>query len=269
MLAFLLALAIARSSPPRARRRRSRCRSSARRSCSSPTSAARCRRPTSRPTRLVAARSAAQALRGQGAQDGQRRRHGVQRARRRVLAVADARPRRDQRRARPACRPAAAPATGEAIQAATRVLRQPPGVNGKRPPAAIVLLSDGASTGGDRSRGRRAGGAQAAHPDLHRRARHAPGHDHRSASGRRRRHRDAPGAARPAVARRDRAAPRAARPTPPPTRAGSSDVYKSLGSPARAPRTRSARSPPASPAAASFCCSLGAAMSLRWFGRLI
>ena len=37
--------------------------------------------------------------------------------------------------------------TGEAIQAATNILRHQPGVNGKRPPAAIVLLSDGAATG--------------------------------------------------------------------------------------------------------------------------
>jgi Ca-activated chloride channel family protein len=37
--------------------------------------------------------------------------------------------------------------TGEAIQAATRILSSSPGASGKRPPGAIVLLSDGASTG--------------------------------------------------------------------------------------------------------------------------
>jgi Ca-activated chloride channel homolog len=37
--------------------------------------------------------------------------------------------------------------TGEAIEAATNILRRAPGVNGKRPPAAIVLISDGAATG--------------------------------------------------------------------------------------------------------------------------
>jgi Ca-activated chloride channel family protein len=37
--------------------------------------------------------------------------------------------------------------TGEAITAATNILRHAPGVNGKRPPSAIVLLSDGAATG--------------------------------------------------------------------------------------------------------------------------
>jgi Ca-activated chloride channel family protein len=39
-------------------------------------------------------------------------------------------------------------ATGEAIQTATRVLGQAPSQNGKKPPSAIVLLSDGASTKG-------------------------------------------------------------------------------------------------------------------------
>ncbi|HWI70952.1 MAG TPA: VWA domain-containing protein [Baekduia sp.] len=39
-------------------------------------------------------------------------------------------------------------ATGEAIQTATRVLQQAPSQNGKKPPSAIVLLSDGASTKG-------------------------------------------------------------------------------------------------------------------------
>jgi Ca-activated chloride channel family protein len=37
--------------------------------------------------------------------------------------------------------------TGEAIQSATRILSRAPGINGKRPPAAIVLISDGSSTG--------------------------------------------------------------------------------------------------------------------------
>jgi Ca-activated chloride channel family protein len=39
-------------------------------------------------------------------------------------------------------------ATGEAIQTAVRVLRQAPAQNGRKPPSAIVLLSDGASTKG-------------------------------------------------------------------------------------------------------------------------
>ena len=39
-------------------------------------------------------------------------------------------------------------ATGEAIYTATGVLNRSPGVGRKRPPAAIVLLSDGASTSG-------------------------------------------------------------------------------------------------------------------------
>lgn len=39
-------------------------------------------------------------------------------------------------------------ATGTAIYTATKLLQRAPGVNGKRPPAAIVLLSDGKSTRG-------------------------------------------------------------------------------------------------------------------------
>jgi Ca-activated chloride channel family protein len=39
-------------------------------------------------------------------------------------------------------------ATGEAITTATAVVNRAPGVGRKRPPAAIVLLSDGASTSG-------------------------------------------------------------------------------------------------------------------------
>ncbi|MCW2995180.1 MAG: hypothetical protein JWQ18_2675 [Conexibacter sp.] len=39
-------------------------------------------------------------------------------------------------------------ATGEAIQTATRVLQQAPSQNGKKPPSAIVLLSDGVSIKG-------------------------------------------------------------------------------------------------------------------------
>jgi Ca-activated chloride channel family protein len=39
-------------------------------------------------------------------------------------------------------------ATGEAIQTGVKVLQQAPSQNGKKPPSAIVLLSDGASTKG-------------------------------------------------------------------------------------------------------------------------
>jgi Ca-activated chloride channel family protein len=39
-------------------------------------------------------------------------------------------------------------ATGEAIQTAVRALQQAPAQNGRKPPSAIVLLSDGASTKG-------------------------------------------------------------------------------------------------------------------------
>lgn len=40
-------------------------------------------------------------------------------------------------------------ATGDAIQAAVRVLQRAPSQNGRKPPSAIVLLSDGSSTQGD------------------------------------------------------------------------------------------------------------------------
>jgi Ca-activated chloride channel homolog len=39
--------------------------------------------------------------------------------------------------------------TGDALDSALTVLERQPGVNGKRPPAAIVLLSDGKSTAGE------------------------------------------------------------------------------------------------------------------------
>ena len=37
--------------------------------------------------------------------------------------------------------------TGEAIQSATNILTHQPGVRGKRPPSAIVLISDGTRSG--------------------------------------------------------------------------------------------------------------------------
>jgi Ca-activated chloride channel family protein len=44
--------------------------------------------------------------------------------------------------------PSGGTATGEAIATATKVLRRVPGELGRRPPSAIVLLSDGVSTSG-------------------------------------------------------------------------------------------------------------------------
>jgi Ca-activated chloride channel homolog len=44
--------------------------------------------------------------------------------------------------------PSGGTATGEAIATATRILARTPGELGRRPPAAIVLLSDGSSTSG-------------------------------------------------------------------------------------------------------------------------
>jgi Ca-activated chloride channel homolog len=45
-------------------------------------------------------------------------------------------------------RPSGGTATGRALQSALRLIQQTEGPDGKRPPAAIVLLSDGASTRG-------------------------------------------------------------------------------------------------------------------------
>ena len=145
-------------------------------------------------------------------------------------------------------------ATGEAIQAATNILRRQPGVNGKRPPAAIVLLSDGASTGKIDP----VAAAQAA------RKLHIP--IYTVALG------TAQGTI--TVPRPGDAGGTETRQVPPDPQSLAeiaqasggktytaadasklSDVYKSLGSLARAPRTRSARSRRASPAARSSCCS--------------
>jgi Ca-activated chloride channel homolog len=45
-------------------------------------------------------------------------------------------------------KPSGGTATGDAVQAAVRILTQPAGASAKPPPAAIVLLSDGKSTSG-------------------------------------------------------------------------------------------------------------------------
>ena len=222
-----------------------------------------------RPTRLVAARAAAQALRGEGAQDGQRRRHGVQqqaaraRSRRRATASRST-PALDQLDAARRHRHRRGDHGGDATSCSARARRE------RQAPA-----------GGDRAALRRrrrpasvdpVAAAQAARklriPVYTVALGHRPGHDHRPA------------------ARRQGGTE--TRPVPPDPQSlaeiaqglGRQDVHRrrrraaqrrlqAARLAARAPRTRSARSPPASPAAPSSCCSLGAAMSLRWFGRLI
>ena len=142
-----------------------------------PTSAARCSRPTSCPT-AWSPRGAPPSVHRQGAQAGQRRRRGLQ------PDAAGARQPHD----RPRCAHAAlgrlsasgGTATGEAIQTATRVLQQAPALNGKKPPSAIVLLSDGASTKGVDPLAAAQAAAQAARSPIytvdarHRRAARSP-----------------------------------------------------------------------------------------------
>ncbi len=76
-------------------------------------------------------------------------------------------------------RPRGGTATGKAIALATRVINGAPKINGKRPPGAIVLLSDGKSTFGLNPITAAHGREEASHPDLHGRARHCVGNDRR------------------------------------------------------------------------------------------
>ena len=72
---------------------------------------------------------------------------------------------------RDAMKPSGGTATGDALAASLSLLEAQQGTGAKRPPGAIVLLSDGKSTSGrDPARGRR-GGAQGRRAGLHRRAR--------------------------------------------------------------------------------------------------
>ena len=209
-------------------------------------------------------------VRRQRAQARQRRRHGLQPARR---ACCSRRPPTASRvdAALDQLTPSGGTATGRRDRSGrSRILRRAPGEHGKRPPAAIVLISDGASTSGRRP---------ASPPPRRPRKLKIPvytvalgtaeRHDHGPAPGGRRRH-------------RDRAA---SRPTPPRcaqiaqasggrafTAADAQRLNAGLrapGLPARAQERPSARSPPASPAAASRCCCWAPRLSLRWFGRLI
>ena len=141
-------------------------------------------------------------------------------------------------------------------------------MNGKRPPAAIVLLSDGASTG----KVDPVAAAQAArklHIPIYTVALGTaqgtitvprPGEGGGTETRQR--------AARPAVAAPRSRRPRAARPTPPPTRASSATSTSSLGSQLGTKNEK--RQITAGFAGGGLALLLlGAAMSLRWFGRLI
>jgi Ca-activated chloride channel family protein len=157
----------------------------------------------------------------------------------------------DRRGARPA-RPRGGTGTGEAIQAADQHPAPPARRERQAPAGRPSSCSPTARDRQDRSRVAAPGGAQAAHPDLHRRAGHSPGHDHRPRPGDAGRHRDAPGAPDPqGMAQVARASGGKAYTA---ADAGKlSDVYKTWAR-CSGPRTRSARSRPASPAAGSHCC---------------
>ena len=108
--------------------------------------------------------------------------------------------------------PSGGTATGEAIATATSALRRTAAPGERRPPAAILLLSDGKSTSGRDAVRRGPCRRETQGSRLHGRARHRPGHDHRAAGRRRHRHPPCPSRSRNRWPRSP-ACP-AARPTP-------------------------------------------------------
>ena len=139
----------------------------------------------------------------------------------------------------------------------------------KRPPAAIVLLSDGASTSGRDPVAAAQRPRAGAHPRLHGRARHRPTARSRSSA-----RRPAAGPDRrrvppdPAVARGRSRRRRAARPSPPRTQRAQAPST-SGSAPSSAPRTCKRQVTAAFAGGGLVLLLVGAALSLRWFGRLI
>ena len=233
MLAFLLALAILIARRRRARSRPSPCRSSARRSCSSPTFAARCRPPTSQPNRLVAAQQRRQALRRRACPSSVN--VGVMALQPARRACCSRRPRdrvARRRRARPARPPSGGTGDRRGDPArATRILRARAGRERQAP------------AGGHRPALRRrvderrdpVAAAQAARKLQASRStpsRSAPpqGTITVPRPGGAGRHRDAPVPPDPQSLARDRAGLGRQDASPPPTRTSLSEVYERLGS---------------------------------------
>ena len=174
------------------------------------------RRPRAPPSAFVAT----------GAQDGQRRRHGVQQqaaraGRARRATASPSTPAIDRspssggtgdRRGDPARRPTSCARARRRTASARRrrsCCSPTAPSTGKIDPVAAAQAA-----------------AQAAHPHLHRRARHGPGHDHAS-RGRAARDGTETRPSRPTRSRSPRSRrPPAARPSPPPTPTSSRDVYK-------------------------------------------
>ena len=271
MLAFAARARACSSSRPRSRRGRSRCRSSARRSCSRPTSRGSMQATDVKPSRLVAARARGASASSTSVPRGVN--VGVMAFNQHAARAAepDAATATTIDAALDRLTPSGGTATGEAIQ--RRAAHPAPArraMNGKPPAgrdraALRRRLDDAASDPIAAAQAR----ASAQDPRLHRRARHRRRARSPSRAPAGRRHRDAPRPARPAALAADRARPRAARPSPPPTPSELKRRLRAARLAARAPRTSKRQVTAASPAAPSCCCCSAPAMSLRWFGRLI
>ena len=114
---------------------------------------------------------------GQAAGRLRRLLHADQRGRR-----ADARPHAGSSARSTPCSADGGTATGDALDAALDRLAARRGKDGKRAPAAIVLLSDGKRTEGSDPLAAAAARQAARHPGLHRRARHRRRHRLRAAA---------------------------------------------------------------------------------------
>ena len=161
--------------------------------------------------------------------------------------------------------PSGGTATGEGLAAAVGLLARRGAQDERRPPAAVILLSDGTSTHGRDPIGVAREAARLKIPIYTVALRHRLRHDRGRAP--RRHHRHARGAARPR--RRCAGSPRSAERAPSAPSAGDelATVYERLGSQV-AMRDEKREVTAAFVGGAAAFLLLGGAMSLRWFGRL-
>ena len=160
-----------------------RCPRSAPRWCSPPTSPARCEARDVRPSRMAAVRRAALDFLDDAPSE---LRVGAVAFNHSVRSIEP--PRADRADTREPLierlQPSGGTATGEGLAAALGAARAATAQrDSRRPPAAVILLSDGASTHGRDPIAVAREAARAAHPGLHGGARHRRGHD-RGASAR-------------------------------------------------------------------------------------